>query len=234
MAFEFLIVGAGRGGTSLLAGLLDSHPELEVGFEVDSIEYLMAPGRERPAPSTERATLFRKRCDELGAATASARWGNKITTEQLRGLENDGRARSDVLAQFFDVAFGDVHVVFVLRDGRSCVRSKMRRKGFGVEDAVDRWRYSVVVHDALIGRPKTDIVRFEDLLADPEGTLSPVCASLGVAWSPAMLEGTTSEKMRPEYRRAGLDGSASDVTDVPEGCLELIADDLRRLGYLAT
>ena len=31
--FEFLVIGAGRGGTSLLAGLLDFHDQLDVGFE---------------------------------------------------------------------------------------------------------------------------------------------------------------------------------------------------------
>lgn len=234
MSFEFLIVGAGRGGTSLLAGLLDAHPELEVGFEVDSTEHLMARGQKVPRPSVERASRFRARCDELGADSAVPRWGNKITTEQLRGLEDDERPPQDVLEHFFNDVFRDVHVVFVLRDGRSCVRSKMNRRGFDVASACDRWRYSVTVHDALVGRPKTSILRFEDLVCDPKTTLTPVCESLGTSWSPLMLDGTASEKMRPEYRRSGLDQQASDVTEVPEGCLDLIADDLRRLGYLAT
>ena len=44
MSFEFLVIGAGRSGTSLLAGLLDSHSRLELGFEQDSEAILLAAG----------------------------------------------------------------------------------------------------------------------------------------------------------------------------------------------
>lgn len=231
MAFEFLILGAGRGGTSLLAGLLDGHPGLEVGFECDAMAILMAHAAAERGPSPGRALRFRRRCDELGAASEVGRWGNKITTEQLRGLEDDGRDPGAVLEHFFDEVMAGIHVIFILRDGRTCVRSKMNRKGLDVAEAAERWRYSVRVHDALLGRANGSILRFEELLSDPEGVLTPVCEALGVGWDAAMLSGTESDKMRPEYRRTGLDARAAEVGEVPDGCLELIRDDLLRLGY---
>jgi hypothetical protein len=38
--FEFLVIGAGRSGTSLLTAMLDRHSELEVAFELGGLEYL--------------------------------------------------------------------------------------------------------------------------------------------------------------------------------------------------
>ena len=47
-----------------------------------------------------------------------------------------------------------------------------------------------------------------------------------------MLEGTRNSKMRSEYQQRGIDASKLDLDGIPDGCIELIEDDLRYCGYL--
>jgi hypothetical protein len=238
--FGFLVVGAGRGGTSLLAGLLDCHPALEVGFEHASVATLMGaevPGLD-PGTFERRVDAFVDACRREAARHPDQRWGNKITTEQVHGLEDHNRANPaaplDVLDAFFNRRLAGVKVVFILRDGRSCVASKVRRTGQPLALACERWRYSVRCHDFFRERHPDNLrLRFEDLVARPEETLGGVCAYLGVPWRPEMLEGVRNHKMLPEYRSGGLDVSKTRVPELPAEHLADIAADLRRCGYLA-
>jgi len=85
-SFSFLLIGAGRGGTSPLAGLLDSHSQLEIGFELFSIDYLM--GRKMPWCSrnkkerliSDRVQAFRNACLRESLKFSGKLWGNKITS----------------------------------------------------------------------------------------------------------------------------------------------------------
>lgn len=229
MGFKFLVVGAGRSGTSLVAALLDGHPKLELGFEQDS-EMLLATGE----PSTSRAMRFRNRCQELAAEFPSKQWGNKITTEQIEGLENGGGSSMGVVQHFFADVMRDIVKIVVVRDGRTCVRSKLERNPqLTMEEACRRWRYSIFVHDWLVvQRSHVVSLRYEDLLHDAKSALLPACACLGIDWDDAMLAGTNSPKLLPEYRQQHI-GLARPVVDDPlPRSMATIEVDLRRLGYI--
>lgn len=236
----FLVVGAGRGGTSLLAGLLDAHPRLEVGFEHRSVATLM--GAEVPARGPD---LLDARVDAfLAAGRAEAArfpgylWGNKITTEQLRGLEdrnleNPGLPTVDVLDRFFNDHLAGVPVVFLLRDGRTCVRSKVERTGQSVTEACERWRYCVDVWRFLRDRHLSNVrLRFEDLVRSPRETLETACEFLDVPWSDRLLSGTRSAKMLPEYRRDRVEAARADLDGVPDEAEDRLGPELRECGYL--
>jgi len=85
--FDFLIVGAGRGGTSLLTGVLDSHPNVVVSFEKFAIDCLMRLGLQMPAGEIKptlaqtRSAEFRDQCEREARKQTGKKWGNKITTE---------------------------------------------------------------------------------------------------------------------------------------------------------
>ncbi|NLF31868.1 MAG: sulfotransferase [Planctomycetes bacterium] len=245
--FSFLVVGAGRGGTSLLAGLLDSHSALELDFEGRAVRHLMGrPILNRwrlPTWRFDRLLLQRRtdafvaHCLRRAARSGAAQWGNKITTEQIEALNEHNLANPhapvEILPYLFERALAGVAVLFILRDGRTCVRSKMARTGQSLQTACRRWRYSVEVYRYLRTRhPRCVCVRFEDLLADPRPSLERITDILGVPFEEGMLAGTASAKMLPEYRRGRLDPTKAALGDVPEGCVDLIADDLRECGYL--
>ena len=107
--FEFLVIGAGRGGTSLLAGLLDFHDQLDVGFEQYSEAYLAGTALadvKGPDIFETRVLAFLRSCQEEATRVPDQRYGNKITTEHLFGLEDHNvanpDAKTDVLDMFFN------------------------------------------------------------------------------------------------------------------------------------
>ena len=237
--FRFLIVGAGRGGTSLLAGLLDYHSSLEVGFERFSAAYLM--GRELPhrgaAMFDERVDAFLAACGNEAGRYPDKLWGNKITTEQILGLEdhnltNPG-ATIDILDSLFNRRLKDQSVIFVLRDGRACVDSKVRRTGQPMEDACKKWQFSVKCYKFFSTRHQNNIcVRFEDLLLEPEATLTSICDFLEIPYQEEMLSGVANTKMRPEYRNTRIDPRKVDPVALPDVYFRMIRDDLEYCGYL--
>lgn len=239
-AFGFLILGAGRGGTSLVAGLLDSHPQLEVGFELYAVDCLMGKALlAEPADCIHHRTrTFRAACEQAARQFPDRFWGNKITTEQLFGLEDHNRlnpaAQLSVMDHFFQEAMAGVRVVFVLRDGRSCVRSKVMRTGQSWESACDRWLYSVSVYEYLAQRlPGALLLRYEDLLSAPEATLGSACGFLGLDYDPVMLRGTSNTKMRPEYRFGRIASEKALPPELDPRWEERIRPGLLRAGYLA-
>jgi len=238
--FGFLLIGAGRGGASLLAGLLDSHPLLEVGFELYAIERLMGRGMPAGRPAArcidDRTKTFRTVCEQTAAAFPHTFWGNKITTEQLYGLEDHNRLNPQrpvpVFDYFFNTAMAGIRTVFILRDDRACVKSKVSRTGQSWELACDRWLYSVDVYEYLAARPDAALtLKFEQLLTEPEPTLRTVCAFLGVPYDPRMLDGTDSGKMIPEYRHGKLDAAKAVAPQIDGPWLEKIRPGLDRCGY---
>jgi hypothetical protein len=238
--FNFLVIGAGRGGTSLLAGLLDAHPDLTVAFEQFAIDLLVCgtPGASRtPAQSVQEAhsriAAFRTACAAEAGLSPALSWGNKITTEQMAGVRvPEVDTDQDAIERFLG-AHGDVLRVFILRDGRTCVRSKVRRVGLSVEEACRRWQFSVRVSEAVASdRTSGLVIRYEDLVQRPIETLGPVCSFLGVRLDQRMLEGTNNGKMRIEYRQRSLDQTTLTLDDVPSGTFELIERDLRACGYI--
>jgi hypothetical protein len=147
---------------------------------------------------------------------------------RVPGVDADRQA----IDRFF-AEMGDLKRVFILRDGRTCVRSKMQRVGLSVEEACRRWQFSVRVFEAVRSDLASGIaVRYEDLVLNPVDTLGPVCRFLGVSFGHCMLEGTNNEKMRVEYRQESFDRSKLALDDIPAGTFELIEPDLRACGYL--
>ncbi|HQS09162.1 MAG: hypothetical protein B7Y12_08040 [Rhizobiales bacterium 24-66-13] len=237
----FLLLGAGRGGTSLLAGCLERHPALMIRAEFGGIAILMG-GDEAQVPPPSMARLldyrlarFRAHCEDDRKANPERIWGNKITTEQVLGLNDHNLynlAQEPVLDRFVAAMTG-YRFLFIVRDGRSCVDSKVRRTGQSHVDAARRWCASVRVLEHLGARGVlAGSFRYEDLVTEPEATLRKVAACVGVAFDPLMLEGACSPLLPPDYRHGRfVDEKAAEHPRLPRGIETLIRPDLDRLGY---
>lgn len=240
---RFLIVGAGRGGTSLLMGLLDAHSRLEVGLERHTVECLMGHGLGVPTADIRkdlaqvRSAQFRAACDNDAAQHPAVAWGNKITTEQIYGLEDQNFANPgqvDVLKILFEGYLSDVIVIFILRDGRTCVRSKLARTTQQLAHACARWRYSVQVMDYLERyHANTVTVRYEELVKNPQTVLRNLCDVLDVEFEPNMLAGVANEKLPDEYRSDRISKASLSFAGAPVLAFPLLMDELRRLGYIS-
>lgn len=237
--FELLILGAGRGGTSLLAGILDAHSHLEIAFEQFAAAYLM--GRQLPVEKAdnyhERTSAFLAACDASAATFPEHIWGNKITTEQLRSLQKhnaiEGYEPIDLLPEFFQKTLHGKKVIFILRDGRSCVISKINRTGTDIAWACSRWLFSAKVYRYLREHQGDwHTLKYEDLVADPEKATRSICAFLGLDFEPGMLtEGPNNPKMLADYRQSGIE-QKTPIKALPAEYLEQLRADLEYCGYL--
>jgi hypothetical protein len=227
MAFAFLIIGAGRSGTSLLASLVDAHPRLRCGMEVASVHCLSGEKARNPSSASDRLRCLEDACIKHANAS-SFNWGNKLTTEQIAFLD----ALTPAELAFFS-HFHAQKIIYVLRDGRGCVQSKMNRKGKSLEAAIASWRRSLRMLDWLhVHAPeRTLVVRFEELLSRPVEVLANVAQFLGDVYDPLMLTGTDNPIMPEIYR--GMDGIQPEKaeTPTPQAWHGLIEEDLKRYGY---
>jgi hypothetical protein len=101
------------------------------------------------------------------------------------------------LMPFLIAAFPGVRFVFQVRDPRDYLASaKARGKVWGgnkfgsLRRALELWREDQEAGLAalgLLGAERVHFLRYEDLIADPAGRLSALCAFLGLPFDPAML-----------------------------------------------
>lgn len=215
----FHISGAGRSGTSLMTGLIDAHPRCTVIPETLS-KSLLHSGEGAPS---ERIARYMAACADAANEAAPLLWGHKSPTEHIEPMGRDG------LLEYIE-ATKHIPCVFMLRDGRTCVASKMRRKGIPLQRALELWQFSIWHLGRLrdLGGPLL-VVKYEDLVTNPAEELQRVCAFLGIEYEDAMLAGTASEKMQLGYRRAGFDAPAAIGPE--QAWFSHIAEDLAALGY---
>ncbi|WP_420427111.1 sulfotransferase family protein [Algiphilus sp.] len=236
-ARPLLVLGPGRGGTSLLAALMDSHPDMQVLFEKHAEELLMHAviGNTLEARMQNGAPALHQACERYRAGCPLRWWGNKITTEQLSGLQVPAQRFSidaDALfTYFFDTVFADYALVFIQRDGRTCVRSKMARTGQDLEAACRRWEFSVAVQTFLHRHPRAHCMHYEDLVAAPTTVLEPLCDFLGLPFEGAMLDGTGHTGLNADYRHGVFARSRLSLEGVPEGAEHRLAKALVAAGY---
>ncbi|HMP89098.1 MAG TPA: sulfotransferase [Kiritimatiellia bacterium] len=234
----FLALGAGRGGTSLLGACLSGNSRIAMAMELFGCSHLLgyAMAHQGSDIFSDRTKAFRDGCLNEIQKNRGRIWGNKLTTEQLFGLEDHNALNTpytDVLNRFLCETVPEFNVVFIMRDGRACVESKVRRTGQTWEQAAYRWHYSVRVLKAVqaMGRPAC-IIKFENLVANPRATLDPVCDYLGVDFEPAMLRQTESEIILPEYRAGNFNTAKLKVPEIPDHAFAFIKSDLEYCGYI--
>jgi Sulfotransferase family len=214
----FHIVGAGRSGTSLVAGLLDAHPDCEVALERYSEMLMTRDDRER------RLDDYLRACKNDALASRKPLWGHKTTTEQIFWFGD---------APLFLSRTNDIPVVFMLRDARTCIPSKIRRTGQPLDRAINSWRFGVHLWKTMRSSGHALLtVRMEDLVRNPEPVLSQACDFLGLTFSPLMLHGTANVAIPEPYRRDFFDTSVVTLPASNPPWFSQVAAELREAGYL--
>lgn len=227
--FDFVIIGAGRGGTSLLAGMLDAHTKLEVAFEKFSYDFLMAQNMGDLEDTLEnRINAFEDKSSQL-AAKSSKIWANKITTEQICAL--DEKTPGKGVSSFVEQVLKGRKTIFILRDGRTCVKSKMTRTGQDYNTALKRWKDAVALWQRLESLENTFSIKFEDLVKNPRENAAELCSFLDVPFDLKMLNGTANSKMRKEYQRKSFDKTPLELTKEMIGWQKDMEEELITCNY---
>lgn len=234
--FNILVLGSGRGGTSLIASLLDAHPQLEIALEAHAQKHLVfsAQGPDEQELN-RRLKNFIKACEKDAKQSHFPRWGNKITTEQLGFLEALApplTARKQIYAKLVQ----SKKIIFITRDGRSCIQSKMRRTHCDLNTAVNYWKHSVNYLAFLRAQADAQLftLRFEDLLLQPEIELTKVCRFLDLDYHPQMLTGTASNRIHSDYRQGEINSEKVVLNAEALAIGQHISEELNYLGYTLT
>lgn len=244
--FNLLVLGAGRGGTSLVGSLLDSHPQLTVALEEGAREYLLGARPESRGDKERRLKNFQKACRKAARRAPTRHWGNKVTTEQLDQLypADWGTLWSPGSPLLAEQPFTSFHaevgralllslrVVYVSRDGRSCIYSKQQRSPTSYQQALYRWKAAFPWwHWLREAHPRWHWLRYEDLLREPEASLQSLCDFLELPYHPAMLKGAGSNRIHEDYRQPRLDPTKAQFPPEAEAFQADIAEELRMWGY---
>ncbi len=212
----FFVVGHHRGGTTLLQSMLSSHPRLTLPPETQFfLEVWPRRGRlgDLSDPAARRrvaAFLGSEACSARDLALDPAEVLDALPAGRpdyadlfVALLEVWARSRGKPRAG--EKSPGHIHCVpllaglyprarFVacLRDPRAVACSELEAEWGtrSVDKVAARWRRVFDQHERLSRALPGDryrMVRYEDLVADPEATLAQLCAFLGEAPEPQML-----------------------------------------------
>jgi hypothetical protein len=208
------IVACGRSGTTLLQAMLNAHPAMAIPPEA----HFLLPARNRVTRrgggvDLERlvALLARSRnfalwnfpVEEVRGALARTRprdYPGAVRTLYASYARRHGKERygdktpNHVLSlPYLSEAFPEARFIHLIRDGRDVTCSFMAR-GIGPRDGVEgaiRWKRAVASgrrDGARLGPDRYLEVRYEDLVADPEGHIKGIAAFIDLDYDEAMLD----------------------------------------------
>lgn len=232
MTAPLVVLGVSRSGTTLLRVILDRSPGIAIPDESFFVPLLARRHARRVHPDrflddlgripalaawgvspADVAPLLRPRMG-LGEAIAAVfqayaakegkpRWGDK-TPMYMRHLP------------LLERLFPDAQYVHLIRDGRDAAVSFLElpagtyTRTWAHPDTPAEfaclWRTEVEGARRLgarVGASRYHEARYETLVADPEGTVSAICAFAGLPFEPAMLEyaGTVDVAAKPHQHR---------------------------------
>lgn len=157
-----IICGCGHSGTTLLATMFAAHPQCYV-------------------PLKETRVFFRRR--------ARIRLMLMRIQTLLKGksvLVEKTPRHIEVLDRVRKVA-PETKMMLMVRDGRDVSASLFKRFA-NEEDSVGRWITANEVVRAAESDPNVAIIRYEDLIVQPEAELRRLCEFVGIEYSPQMME----------------------------------------------
>jgi len=183
------------------------------------IKTLRAHGFSPPPlrPSWSRRRMIRRAVASLDAMTLSA--GKHVWVEKTPGhLHHIDRIQSLVAHPRF------IHIV---RDGRATVASlhvaaleqpQAWRWARSVEACVQRWNRCIAISARYADEPGHHVVRYRDLVDDPEAVLAELCDFLDVAFEESMVSDYAASAER--VIRPGEDWKAANAGPLRDPGLE--------------
>jgi len=183
------IGGAGHSGSTLLGMLLGSHPSVFYAGEAAKTRYLGNP----KAPARKRVCkLCGPDCRVWGdfVPAAAPHLYAQLAERTGKPIVVDSSKNLSWLAEQTAAVGEHAALVFLLRDGRAVVNSRLRK--YPERDPrilIDEWATKIAdteaFYDAFEG-PKAK-VRYEELATDTERVVRDLCVVLGLDYTPSML-----------------------------------------------
>jgi protein-tyrosine sulfotransferase len=225
----FFVLGSGRNGSTMLNRMLNMHPNLflpsEQGFLGNSIikfklynfliwrdlmkiiagELLLVTGSHTWNFSPEEVFADLNGIDDRSLQSVIdliySTYGNKNKSFKIWG---DTTPLNTFYLPEIHSAFPQAKYIFLLRDGRDVVAS-YKKGGEYLGDLIDpnnaatHWLESIAKYDWIKEKVNVLLVKYEDLVADPESKLKEVCDHLNVEFSKTLLDFYRIDLNNPLY-----------------------------------
>jgi hypothetical protein len=213
-------VGHNKSGTSLLGGLLDAHERVVLSDEVDALRFVQAGFEPRQifyllarASSAEaRKGRVTSRRLQPYSYLVPGQWQGRSPAPLVCGDSTSGTStrRLGTDPELLDrlrvlMAGVEVRLIQVIRNPFDPISVMMVRGGRSFGNAIDHYFTACQTLVGLRRRLSPDAlhaVRYEDVVADPEGELASVCRFLDVDADPGYLAACASiVRRRPDRSR---------------------------------
>lgn len=230
-----LFIGHNKSGTSMVGALLDAHPQIVLSDEVDALRYV--------AGGFTPNQIFHRL---LKGSQSEARKG-RVTARRLtpysyavpgqwqgRTLEpiavGDGMAGTttrllagdpDLIHRIYDVMKGlDIRFVQVVRNPFDPISTMMVRGNRTFRNAIDHYFAACESLSAirdLVPSSALSMVRYEEFVEDPAGSLARICGFLGVTAGDDYLQSCSAiVKSRPDRFRQNVEWTEPLISEVNE------------------
>lgn len=259
---SFFIAGEQRSGTTLLSEVLGKHSQVyidgySVGFRLVSCfkDYnRVLPYNASESQSAIQSWLIEN--DYKGRLADLIDYENLEKFPSAKAAIQDGidsRLSAHAKKVFGDKSPGIHHFmpelltlipktkfIHVVRDGRAVAHSQYKRTGKHVELAAQDWVDGTakgLTNLAWLGADNYLILKYEDLLSEPENTVRSVCRFLNLDYEPAMTaikvtDGQSDDYVLPSFEVSKIDEYRSGLKDRQLSKIEKIeAPLLKYFGY---
>jgi hypothetical protein len=191
------LVGCERSGTTLLRLMLDSHPQLAFHHEFEHAVEAMPDDEHWPELDAYYAFLSTYRLvPPRPPIDRSLDYPSLVRSflEHKRVTDRKPRIGATVHRHFARLLriWPDARFVHITRDGRDVASSCVGMGWYGnTFNAASRWLDVEQAWDRMQSEVPPDrrmCVRYENLVQKPVAVLTDICAFIGIAYHPAMLE----------------------------------------------
>jgi hypothetical protein len=193
MAKPIFVLGATASGTELLRLALNGHPDISIGPETAIMRLVKA---HRYVPYWRFGRRWWERLDlteeDLNLALRDFYGGFFEHIARTRGKRRWGEKTPLHVWHIDEIAavFDDAVFVALVRDPNATTASLVARFEFDAALATTTWlrMNQVLVHDGAKLGERLVLLRYEELVHEPEPVLRELLEWLGEPWSPAVLE----------------------------------------------
>jgi sulfotransferase family protein len=193
----FFVIGAERSGTTLLRLMMDHHPQIRFGFELDFIVDYLTPNGDDPDPIQLQNSIASDRAAQLYGFEYRAERGFKEEVREFL-IQDANRAENKIFGVAIHRRFADLlqywpnaRFLNLTRDPRDVAKSVIAMGWAGnTWHGSKPWLQGQVDAQELRQTLPPDHwleLHFEDLVSEPVTTLTRICEFLGSAYDPAML-----------------------------------------------
>lgn len=258
----FFIAGEQRSGTTLLSVILSRHSEVyidgfSVGFRlVSCFKHYTTVLPYNAAQESHAIQSWLIENDYKGRLAGLIDYKNLEKFPNAQLAIQDGIDRR--LAEKDKKVFGDkspgIHhfmpelltltpkarFIHVVRDARAVAYSQYSRTGKNLSLAAQDWvdgNVKGLTNQAWVGEGTYLIIKYEDLVLEPEKTMTVVCDFLGINFEPAMVaekeaDQNSEDYVLPSFEKAKIDGYKEKLSESQIRRIEQVAAPLmKRFGY---